>query len=206
MAPTTGRESDKFMLRLPEGMRSQLKSDAEKNGRSMNVEMIARIEAWPHMCEEIAKLENELQRISTVLDGMHEATHTYERLVSEKEKSLRMTEAFYHAKTAALFAQLVYFKSFSAAVAAQSQHIPKDLAEMARDFQYVTSRLVDELGESVLPTLEDISGDFHKNDGTTTVPAGEYSEEQLARMEWGAEMVVEASRRRRAARKGKKSA
>lgn len=42
---TTGRESDKFMLRLPEGMRAFIKESAEKNGRTMNAEIVARLQA-----------------------------------------------------------------------------------------------------------------------------------------------------------------
>ena len=40
----TGRDSDKFMLRLPNGMRDRLKAEAEANKRSMNAEIVARIE------------------------------------------------------------------------------------------------------------------------------------------------------------------
>lgn len=45
MAGPTNRESDKFMLRLPEGMREQIKAAAEGNSRSMNAEIVARLEA-----------------------------------------------------------------------------------------------------------------------------------------------------------------
>lgn len=34
---------DKFMLRFPEGMRDEVKKAAEKNGRSMNAEIIHRL-------------------------------------------------------------------------------------------------------------------------------------------------------------------
>lgn len=42
--PETGRGSDKFMLRLPDGMRERIKRAAEHNGRSMNAELVHRIE------------------------------------------------------------------------------------------------------------------------------------------------------------------
>lgn len=35
-----GRDSDKFVLRLPDGMRSLIKEVAEENGRSMNAEIV----------------------------------------------------------------------------------------------------------------------------------------------------------------------
>lgn len=44
MAAPTGRESDKFMLRLPDGMRDRIKAAAEENGRSMNSEIVAALE------------------------------------------------------------------------------------------------------------------------------------------------------------------
>ncbi len=40
-----GRGSDQFPLRLPDGMRDRLKDEAQKNKRSMNAEIIARLEA-----------------------------------------------------------------------------------------------------------------------------------------------------------------
>jgi plasmid stability protein len=39
----TGRNSDQFNLRMPEGMREQLKDAAAANGRSLNAEIIARL-------------------------------------------------------------------------------------------------------------------------------------------------------------------
>lgn len=36
---------DRYMLRLPDGMRDRIKSAAEENSRSMNSEIIARLEA-----------------------------------------------------------------------------------------------------------------------------------------------------------------
>lgn len=38
------RESDKFMLRFPDGMRARIAEEAAKNGRSMNAEIVARLE------------------------------------------------------------------------------------------------------------------------------------------------------------------
>lgn len=38
------REHDKFMLRLPDGMRERLKQLAAENKRSLNAEIIARLE------------------------------------------------------------------------------------------------------------------------------------------------------------------
>lgn len=39
-----GRGADQFPLRLPEGMRERIKESAEASGRSMNAEIVARLE------------------------------------------------------------------------------------------------------------------------------------------------------------------
>ncbi|MEE7449428.1 hypothetical protein MRF4_17325 [Methylobacterium radiotolerans] len=44
MSDGPGRFSDQFNLRLPDGMRDRLKAEAEANKRSMNAEIIARLE------------------------------------------------------------------------------------------------------------------------------------------------------------------
>ena len=41
----SSRGSDQFPVRFPEGMRDRIKADAEANGRSMNSEIVARLEA-----------------------------------------------------------------------------------------------------------------------------------------------------------------
>lgn len=40
----TGRGDDQFMIRFPSGMRDQIKSAADINGRSMNAEIVLRLE------------------------------------------------------------------------------------------------------------------------------------------------------------------
>lgn len=42
---STGRSSDQFGLRLPDGMRDRLHDAAKANGRSANAEIIARLES-----------------------------------------------------------------------------------------------------------------------------------------------------------------
>jgi len=49
---TPNDELDKFLLRMPDGLRARLKALAEENGRSMNAEILARLDftliAHPH--------------------------------------------------------------------------------------------------------------------------------------------------------------
>ncbi len=40
-----GRGDDQYMVRFPPGLRNRIKEEAEKSGRSMNSEIIARLEA-----------------------------------------------------------------------------------------------------------------------------------------------------------------
>jgi hypothetical protein len=40
------RESDKFVLRLPDGLRDRIKRAAESNRRSMNAEIVATLESY----------------------------------------------------------------------------------------------------------------------------------------------------------------
>jgi Arc-like DNA binding domain len=49
-----GRGSDQFMVRMPPGMRSALSEEAERSGRSMNAEIVARLDA---SFEEFLNLE-----------------------------------------------------------------------------------------------------------------------------------------------------
>jgi uncharacterized protein YggE len=42
--PPVNRESDKFMLRLPDGMRDLIAEAAKDNGRSMSAEIVHRLE------------------------------------------------------------------------------------------------------------------------------------------------------------------
>ena len=41
--PKAGRGADQFMVRMPHGMRLALSEEAEKNGRSMNAEVVNRL-------------------------------------------------------------------------------------------------------------------------------------------------------------------
>lgn len=45
MADETRRNTDKIALRLPEGMRDRIAALADKNNRSTNAEIVARLEA-----------------------------------------------------------------------------------------------------------------------------------------------------------------
>ena len=45
MSEAPSRKQDQFIVRLPDGMREQIKAEAEANHRSMNAEIVAALEA-----------------------------------------------------------------------------------------------------------------------------------------------------------------
>lgn len=59
-SPFSSETQDRFMIRLPDGLRDQLKSRAAENGRTMSAEIVKAIEAWlqPDATEErLTRLE-----------------------------------------------------------------------------------------------------------------------------------------------------
>ena len=72
MATQAGRDSDKFMLRLPDGMRKRIKTEAEANRRSMNAEIVARLE-WTFSpvsnvpSEHVPLDEDEVQKMDEIM-------------------------------------------------------------------------------------------------------------------------------------------
>lgn len=80
---TPVRDFDKFMLRMPEGMRDRIAREAKTNGRSMNAELIARIEktleddtALVKLTGRVEELEADFEkRIQELEQTMYEVTH-----------------------------------------------------------------------------------------------------------------------------------
>jgi len=69
MAGKAGRGSEQFMIRLPEGMRDSIKEAAGRNGRSMNAEIISRLEGSSEMQFIIDHLHSELAIARAELDA-----------------------------------------------------------------------------------------------------------------------------------------
>lgn len=79
--PTVQTE-DKYVLRLPDGMRDRIKKEAERSGRSMNAEIVQRLEDFPNvmqawetesrarakLADDKERLESELHRLEEVRD------------------------------------------------------------------------------------------------------------------------------------------
>ncbi len=96
-----GRGSDQFPLRLPDGMRDQLKQAADQNGRSMNAEMIDRLEAslsgssaeageWKRRYEEEREASARFERL---YESTFDVAMNYKSLLrGVKEEMLRQAQ------------------------------------------------------------------------------------------------------------------
>ncbi|WP_225611996.1 Arc family DNA-binding protein [Paracoccus sp. PAR01] len=72
------RESDRFMLRLPEGMRNRIRVAAEANNRSMNSEMVAALEEKypsPGIDEAVC---DAIRNIEVAIDGFRSSPPSVE--------------------------------------------------------------------------------------------------------------------------------
>lgn len=73
--PAPSDTADKFMLRLPDGMRERLKDEASRNGRSMNSEIVSRLEMTlnggedPDIPHALRLLSEQNDIILTLLDA-----------------------------------------------------------------------------------------------------------------------------------------
>lgn len=81
MSKPIGRDSDKFMLRLPDGMRERIKIAADLNNRSMNAEIVDTLEEKYPPVSDDPKLA-ELHKLLTKYIANKNS------LTSEEEKQL----------------------------------------------------------------------------------------------------------------------
>jgi chromosome segregation ATPase len=89
-------KSDGFMLRFPPELRDQVKVDADESGRSMNAEIIWRIEnyaeaqrAWAQTDAEMSKLEGDLETLQTEVTRLYEERANLFDVVNNQERSLQ---------------------------------------------------------------------------------------------------------------------
>jgi plasmid stability protein len=85
--PTT-RESDRFMLRLPDGMRDRIKAAAEANTRSMNAEIVYRLESHETLLEEVSKQAQAWLDLKKSFDEMNKTWSERLTVVSAEAKGL----------------------------------------------------------------------------------------------------------------------
>lgn len=87
MSKYPSQTQDKFTVRFPDGMRDEIAKRAEANGRSMNSEIIAAIEAWiSGSSEDISQKDvSRIIRIATQAFG-EEILKNYSLVPKGKEK------------------------------------------------------------------------------------------------------------------------
>jgi hypothetical protein len=79
----TSRESDKFILRLPDGMRERLAEVAESQGRTMNAVVIG---ALAEYLTDAKSIESQLAEIKTILQALTEKVSGNDLAVSSEAK------------------------------------------------------------------------------------------------------------------------
>lgn len=82
MARSTGRGSDQFNLRFPDGMRERISHEADKSGRSMNAEIIARLNFT--LDGNLGEREELNRTIDRYQKYLKEHTHQLVRVIAEK--------------------------------------------------------------------------------------------------------------------------
>lgn len=87
--PSVTRESDKFMLRFPDGMRDRLKEAAHTNGRSMNAEIVARLQASFEASDDAEQLRRELESTKELAAAYRSGALSQEGLVILQNGMLR---------------------------------------------------------------------------------------------------------------------
>lgn len=71
---------DRIMVRLPDGMRDRIAALAEQNGRSMNAEVVARLEAsFEHDVTKktLDELQDEYEKVKVKVTDLHEKFNAY---------------------------------------------------------------------------------------------------------------------------------
>ncbi|NEJ20084.1 Arc family DNA-binding protein [Rhizobium leguminosarum] len=74
---------DKFMLRFPDGMRDRIRAEADENGRSMNAEIVARIEDTFEGSEEVEDLWRQIYQKDARIKHLEAQGDATERLLRE---------------------------------------------------------------------------------------------------------------------------
>jgi len=82
-------ELDRFIVRLPDGMRARIQEEADKNGRSMNAEIVVRLEESFRSPRREQNLMDSLQRHETLLLEAVERIEALDPEFAAKRKRMR---------------------------------------------------------------------------------------------------------------------
>lgn len=77
---STGRGSDQFVLRLPEGMREQVAAAAEQTGKSMNAVIIEALAlhlriVGEDLSDQVAQLWQKVEALESAVASLHQEMH-----------------------------------------------------------------------------------------------------------------------------------
>lgn len=93
------RKLDQYIVRFPDGMRDALKADADKNGRSMNAEIISRLVEYEHLLNKTRMLETSLkhEKLSHEMarHEAHEALARYAELERKQATAIPRDQTLY---------------------------------------------------------------------------------------------------------------
>ncbi|MHB0818511.1 Arc family DNA-binding protein [Stutzerimonas stutzeri] len=78
------RSQDKFVIRLPDGMRARIAEVAKEQKRSMNMEIICRLESSMEVDPDNQGSEIDIRRLQAALDDAQDAN----RLLREQNRAL----------------------------------------------------------------------------------------------------------------------
>ena len=76
-------KQDKFMLRFPEGMRERIRVAAEKSGRSMNAEIVARLDESFRSVEMLERVSDMSAELDRKLEGVRKEMQLMEKAKDE---------------------------------------------------------------------------------------------------------------------------
>lgn len=83
------RKLDQYIVRFPEGMRDKIKADAEASNRSLNAEIIARLEAYDVFAQ---RLEDAEQKLFTALNEREHFRKQWEQMAQIVDKSIDISK------------------------------------------------------------------------------------------------------------------
>lgn len=85
-------KQDQFVLRLPDGMRRRIRTRAEAMGRSMNAEIVFRIDEFEKMIGEVERAEQRASKLESELVSAKK-TRTQEAKVDDLRLAVEMLQA-----------------------------------------------------------------------------------------------------------------
>ncbi|WP_395448679.1 Arc family DNA-binding protein [Aminobacter sp. UC22_36] len=87
MATEPIQPQDKYVVRFPDGMRDSLKQASWNNNRSLNAEIIARLDEHPELVRMARQLEGALARKDQEIDGLKQQVELLQAQVESLNRS-----------------------------------------------------------------------------------------------------------------------